>query len=520
MDGQLSARLIRQLKSEGVDMNAMQQFLCDLNAGKFARTSPVQIAGVPSAMHPDIVDRASLQSYAIPRAAAAAKFRELDLPFQPESLAVPEDGNPDILRFPRGALARIGTALYPKAAFGILNGGSASSYADEKKNRSLCPEVFSFYRAHFGAVSDNCKGRPKGITPAYFNPDGSPGASFLFLKLRMLLERKADYAAAFGALPEGILPAFQMTSVKTDGEIRAFLNSCRSDPDLLALSVPLRCAPLEMYTEVQPMMAALTHSADGLPRRIFDRAYGEKDRGLAFPGGHGQNFAILAPVYRRLARMGVRYVWLGNIDNLGYTVDPVSLAVFALSGRDAAFETSFKTPMDVKGGLLVVTGTGRITCADIGPAVSPEQMEQFSQEGGRLLFNCAIGLFDLQRLLPMLDSLPYRLPLRITDQDKDAGRYAQAEQLTWEIIGLLEKPLFFAVEKKKRFIASKMILENLLTSLPDWFASEPGFAGTPLHTLSLDLHAGLHDLLSQDYGMQMTDGVWRFAGARASRAPC
>ena len=81
MDGQLSARLIRQLKSEGVDMNAMQQFLCDLNAGKFARTSPVQIAGVPSAMHPDIVDRASLQSYAIPRAAAAAKFRELDLPF-------------------------------------------------------------------------------------------------------------------------------------------------------------------------------------------------------------------------------------------------------------------------------------------------------------------------------------------------------------------------------------------------------------------------------------------------------
>ena len=275
-----------------------------------------------------------------------------------------------------------------------------------------------------------------------------------------------------------------------------------------------------MYTEVQPMMAALTHSADGLPRRIFDRAYGEKDRGLAFPGGHGQNFAILAPVYRRLARMGVRYVWLGNIDNLGYTVDPVSLAVFALSGRDAAFETSFKTPMDVKGGLLVVTGTGRITCADIGPAVSPEQMEQFSQEGGRLLFNCAIGLFDLQRLLPMLDSLPYRLPLRITDQDKDAGRYAQAEQLTWEIIGLLEKPLFFAVEKKKRFIASKMILENLLTSLPDWFASEPGFAGTPLHTLSLDLHAGLHDLLSQDYGMQMTDGVWRFAGARASRAPC
>ena len=30
------------------------------------------------------------------------------------------------------------------------------------------------------------------------------------------------------------------------------------------------------------------------------------------------------------------------------------------------------------------------------------------------------------------------LPVRFSDQDKDAGRYSQAEQVTWEIIGMLE----------------------------------------------------------------------------------
>ena len=504
---EISEKLRRQLELEGVDIDLLLKFLDDLNAGKFKGAEPVKVAGIPSLDHPDIVDLSSLKAYSLPKERARSAFAELNLPFNIEDVAK-EDGAGRLV-FSLSALKRIGVALYPKAAFGLLNGGSASSYVDSKKNSMLCPKIYPLFREKFGEQASVCMNKAKGVTPAYFNPDGSPGYSFLFLKLRMLLERKADYANSFGALPDAILPAFQMTSVKTDAEIAAHIEQCVADTAFAATAKELGCPPVEMHTKSQKMMAALTHSSEGMPRRIFNRAYGEEDRGLAIPGGHGQNFAILAPVYKSLLDMGIRYAWLGNIDNIGYTVDPVSLAVFALSGRKAAFETSFKTALDVKGGLLVITDSGKVTCADIGAAVSCEQMARFEQSGKKLLFNCAIGLFDLKRLIPALAEIPYMLPLRITDQDKDAGRYAQAEQLTWEIIGLLERPLFFAVKKEKRFIASKMMLENILASLPESFAAVPGFADTPLYRLSVTLQKGLHALLEGEYGMELSGGVWR-----------
>ena len=505
--GQISERLARQLVSEGVDLDFMLKFLADLNAGKFKDGGSIKIAGIPSLDHPDIVDLTSLKTFSAPKERAEETFSSLNLPFRIEDIAEGEKGGSFVFSVP--ALKKIGEALYPKAAFGLLNGGSATSYVDSKKNLSLCPEIFSAFNEKFASHEEACKGRAKCATPAYFNPDGSSGYSFLFLKLRMILERKADYVHLFGKLPPVILPAFQMTSVKTDAETSALIEQCAADPAFVEPAKALGCLPVEMHGKTQKMMAALTHSSEGTPRGIFAHAYGEAERGLALPGGHGQNFAILAPVYKNFYRQGIRYIWLGNIDNLGYTVDPVSLAVFALSGRTAAFETSFKTPLDVKGGLLVTTDSGKVTCADIGPAVSNEQMMAFEQSGKKLLFNCAIGLFDLEQLIPELDSIPYKIPLRITDQDKDAGRYAQAEQLTWEIIGLLEKPLFFAVKKEKRFIASKMMLENLLASIPESFASVPGFSETSLYRLSVELKKGLYALLKSEYGMELLGGAWR-----------
>lgn len=503
-----SAALIEQLTKEGVDMSAMRRFLADLNGGKFKDVVPEKIIGVPSIDHPHIINRASLSVFKADVKTVCEKFHTLRLPFSPESVCLEEaDG---FYVFDKPGLERIGVALYPRTAFGILNGGSASSYVDAKKNKELCPAIFDFVQGRFGESAAAYRGKPKGVTAAYFNPDGSPGYSFLLLKLRMILECKRRFFREFGRLPEVVLPSFQMTSVRTDAEIARALDAYTASLELLAVAKEAGCPAVEMHTETQAMMAALTHSSCGTPRRIFDRAYGKPDTGLAFPGGHGQNFAILAPVYKKLYDSGVRYVWLGNIDNLGYTVDPVSLAVFALSGRDAAFETSFRTPMDVKGGLIVATESGKLTCADIGPAVSPEEMRRFESGGAKLLFNCAIGLFDLEKLIPMLDTIPYKLPLRITDQDKDAGRYAQAEQLTWEIIGLLDNPLFFAVKKTQRFIASKMILENLLTSLPDFFFRDSGLRDEPLYRLSKDLHEGLRALLEGEYGMVLEGGRWRF----------
>ena len=297
-----------------------------------------------------------------------------------------------------------------------------------------------------------------------------------------------------------------MTSVHTDSAIAEALREYVADPGLLSLAESLGCPSVEMYTASQTMMAAITHSSSGRPRKIFDRAWGRADTGIAMPGGHGQNFEVLAPIYRKLRSKGIRFAWLGNIDNMGYTVDPVSLAVFALSGFDAAFEESWRTPMDVKGGILVADSSGKLSCADIGPVISTERMLAFEAEGKPVLFNCGIGLFDLERLDPLLDEIPYRLPLRITDQDKDAGQYAQAEQITWEVIGLLDKPMFLAVEKSRRFLAAKMLMETMLTSLPPSRGSK-----SELASVSREMHTGLEKLLRNEYGLTEANGKWVFA---------
>jgi UDP-N-acetylglucosamine pyrophosphorylase len=188
---------------------------------------------------------------------------------------------------------------------------------------------------------------------------------------------------------------------------------------------------------------------------------------------------------------------------MGYTMNPVMLAVFALSGKDAAFETAFRTPMDIKGGVLVAGPDGRMTCADIGPAIRAQDVLAFEAAGKTILFNCGIGLFDLDRLVPQLESLPYRIPLRITDQDKDAGLYAQAEQITWEIIGLLDDPLFFAVHKTERFIAAKLLMETLSTSLPRTAAGVSDIGG-----VSLELNRGLERLLETEYLLRKSGNRW------------
>jgi len=497
----LNPRLVSQLEAEGVNMEEMLSFLDDLNAGKFDNIVSIKPESVPDLSHPAIFDRRGACQFRMPLESAKSRFAELELTLDPAALGRREGG--DIV-FDEDALKKIGVYLYPRAAYGVLNGGSASSYADIKKNTSLNPAVFADKRGIFDVLAAECKGRPKGITPAYINPDGSPGYSFLFLKLRMILENKRLYAQITGKPAADVLPAFQMTSVLTDRAIQKAFRDYVVDPGLKGLADSLGCYSIEIFTETQRMMAAITHSGEGKPRRIFDRAMGKPDTGIAMPGGHGQNFKILAPIYRKLFDRGIRYIWIGNIDNMGYTVDPVGLAIFALSGKEAVFEESFRTPMDVKGGILVSDGSGRLTCADIGPVVSTQEMLAFEADGKPVLFNCGIGLFDLKRLIDRLPSIPYELPLRITDQDKDAGRYAQAEQITWEIIGLLNDPMFFAVEKNRRFIAAKMLLETIMTSIP-------GTGGTEADKVARDVHEGLVRLFGGEYGLVFKEGRWVLA---------
>lgn len=488
------------MESKGIDVDLSLSILDDINAGLYDGMAPVRASGVPRIDGESVISMSAAPGYRVREDAARARLEALGLPLPASAGREGAD-----LAFPRPALAEIGERLLPRTAWGVLNGGSATSYADLKKNKAFGEETFEALRPSFEALAPACKDRPKGLTPAYVNADGSAGASFLLLKARARLVAAQSYIAKYGRPGPDFLPLFQMSSVGNDAELRAAYEDYARSPFLEALSESTGLAACGFETGVQPLVAAFTHSLEGRPKRIFDRAHGRPDTAIALPGGHGQCFRILAPVLAGLHARGIRYAWLGNVDNIGYLPDPVELAMLALSGRPAAFDFSLRTPVDVKGGILVEEDSGRRTVADIGPAISFDEVRRLEDQGASILFNCATGLFDLDWLMPRIDDLSRRLPVRVSDQDKDAGRYSQAEQVTWEVTGLLPSFLAFAVDKYDRFMAAKLLAETLLTS---GVAMGDTRIPTDLADTSRLLKAGLERKLAGPYGLEAAGGRW------------
>ena len=504
------ATVEKRMHEAGIDVERSKHILAAFNRGDYDGVRPLAASGIPEIDGTTILDRRGASSLALPERDYRARLAEI-APEIPANRFGTLDG--DTRRLDDRSLRTIGILLYPYLSYGVLNGGSATSYADTRKNRAFDADLFGLYRETFDRLAEGAQGKPKGITPAFINPDGSDGASFLELKFRMVLRAAETYravAADVGVTPptdnDGAplqpgFPIVEMTSIFTQGALHDAYAAYRESP--LLRDFPDAAAVLETASAAQPLIAALTHSEEGRPKRFFLNAGGEHGRPLGLPGGHGQNFQVLTPVYRSLHRRGKRFVYLGNVDNVGFTVDPVSLAILALRGAQGGFDFSFRTPVDVKIGILVYDQNGRLNCGDIGPAISRDEMLAVEKRGTRILCNCASGLFNLDYLAPNVDRIVAELPMRISDQDKDAGRYSQAEQVTWEIIGMLDDPLIFGIDKYRRFLAAKMLLETILTS---GVALE---AAQKIQSTAPALAAGLRDVLQEQYGLAVQAGRWR-----------
>ena len=412
-----------------------------------------------------------------------------------------------ILRFSFGSLHRLGLHLIPYLSYGILNGGMATSYCETKNNSKFNPGLFEPCRDSFDSLSEKCKGKPKGITPAYINPDGSSGYDFIELKMRSVLRhiRQSQIVTGKGA-SEYQYPIFQMTSHNTDAKLASRYKEYKNSSVLKELIAETGVDVTEPLSAVQPLIPVFTPTSDGYPLSFFK----DKDGNCyALPGGHGQNFFVLRNIYRKLLDAGKKFVYLGNVDNIGFTITPVELAVLALSGRQATFDFSFKTPVDVKGGILIRERSGHLTCGDIGRAVSNEFVRKNEEMGIPILFNCATGLFNLEYLVENLDRIIDNLPIRLSNQNKDIGQYSQAEQITWEVIGLLDSLIIFAVEKYERFIASKLLMDNMLASdLPCCRSYLAENEETDFVRAVRAVQKGLVWNLKTQYGLELKDGRW------------
>ncbi len=533
---QLSPALRADMESKNIDIALSLHVLQELNKSLAAGKKNPGIRSLP-ALHDKRIVHLANNGLAgadpllfVEYGEAAARLARFGLQL-PEELGEKHTiGTKGCTAFSRRQLLAIGEALLPFAAYGVLNGGSATSYADEKKNQGFSPVTFEVVQDQFERLAPLCRGLPKGSAPAFVNPDGSPGPSFLELKMRhRLLAARAFFDSTSTdkfnessccrkhdryveiqstnkrALDENFLPLYQMTSHATHEVLAADYRRAEKSDYIRPLAASLNMEPSRWESGIQPLICAYTHSSEGEPRRIFDRAFGGENSSLPLPGGHGQCFKVLKEVFSQLRNRGIRYACLGNVDNLGYTIDPVELAVIALTGSPAGFEFSRRSALDLKGGVLAEDENGRWTVADIGPAISFEELLVLEKQGGTSLFNCATGIFDLDYLVPRIDEIAIKLPLRTSDQDKDSGKYSQVEQVAWEVMGLLPDFTVFSVEKRQRFLAAKHLIDTILTS--GLGLSDPRMPASIGKTAS-DLNQGLAQLLGTVYGLKLCGGRW------------
>lgn len=535
----ISPDVRENMESKNIDVELSLSILAAYNRGEFDHFEPITVGEMPNVDGSTVIDFTGAPSIALAAATARERLSDM-LPAaivdRLGEIATRTDG--DELVFERPALEELGLLLMPRVAYGVLNGGSATSYADTTKNSSFSSELFELLGDTFERMAELSRGRAKGLTPAFVQPDGSFGPSFLQLKMRNLLITALRSQAALdawapgsaGTLPMPLLPFFQMTSIHTDDELAASYTDYRSEQPLADLIALTGLDPTDPESAVQPLISAYTHSEEGRPKRVFANAWGRENETLPLPGGHGQNFSVLRDVYRRLYDGGKRFVYLGNVDNLGFLPDPVEVAYLALSGKQAGFDFAYKTPVDVKGGILVRDRSGHLNCADIGPAVSKEDVAKAEEAGKPILFNAATGLFSLDFLVPNIDRIVKELPTRFTDQDKDAGRYSQAEQVTWEVIGMLDDFLVFSVSKWNRLLAAKLLSETLMTSgiaIDDPAYPTSDDPAQDLRSTAKKLHEGLVSKLENEYGMRLAGDRWEplpaadvedaIAGARSAR---
>ena len=311
--------LVTDMKQKGIDVDLTYKILTQFNAGKFDRVEPVRVGKIPAVDGRVILDMTGDVTEELALATAQANIDRLGREIDLTRIGTVQGTR---IIFDKAALTNLGIMLYPILAYGILNGGSASSYIDYKKNKTFNAALFEICHNQFSILEKFSKGKAKGLTPAFINQDGTPGPSFIELKMRALLLEALRYQVTIGEQPETtLLPMFQMTSVYNDREIRDEYCKYRESELLAELIRETNLDITETITGIQPMLAAFSPSSAGKPKTVFDHAYGEENSVLPMPGGHGQNFIIMRQVYQKLLANGIKFIYLGNVDNLGFTMN-------------------------------------------------------------------------------------------------------------------------------------------------------------------------------------------------------
>ena len=122
--------LKEQMIKAKIDIPMTEKVLSEVNAGNTAGPPDGSGIEIPVIDGKRIIDRKNFESWGAPEKEILYRMEKLDIADRFRNTGTVSGSR----RFFTGTeLAEIGKALMPRVAFGVLNGGSASSYADVKK---------------------------------------------------------------------------------------------------------------------------------------------------------------------------------------------------------------------------------------------------------------------------------------------------------------------------------------------------------------------------------------------------
>jgi UTP--glucose-1-phosphate uridylyltransferase len=289
------------------------------------------------------------------------------------------------------------------------------------------------------------------------------------------------------------IPLVHMTSFSTDADVKVAMTSYADlSPDDLPISFLQHRHP-KIY--VDTMMPA-NEQSDELNWN---------------PPGHGDIYAALiaSGLAEKLVKMGKRYAFVANADNLGATVEPAILGYFAKSGAPFLMETAERTAADAKGGHLARRkSTGRL--------VLRESSQAPTQPGGDIIpefqditkykhFNTNNIWLDLEAVLDVARRHDGSIPLplisnkkNVNPRDRSSRRVIQIETAMGAAIEVFEGAL--ALQVPRRRFAPVKTNNDLLVVRSDVYvlnedctltvAPERHLQGLPLVTLDSH-HYGL-----------------------------
>lgn len=191
------------------------------------------------------------------------------------------------------------------------------------------------------------------------------------------------------------------------------------------------------------------------------------------PAGHGDFYLSLAStgMLDSLLELGIRYVFISNIDNLSATLSPSILGMMIEGNHDFVMEVTRKTAADIKGGAPVMRN-GKLSLLEIAQ-VADKDKELFMDRAKFPYFNTNNLWVDLQSVKEMLVNDRLDLPVIANRKNIEGKDIIQVETAMGAAMDNFNNSALLEVDRE-RFHPVKTVQE-LLTLRSDLYIIDKDF---------------------------------------------